>query len=418
MRKRRLQKKTLLSVTLVILIAFPSTLYLWKAEAHGTARLYANPLARVAQVDETYTFDVRLENATQVTVIAFSLSFDTSKLNVTGIKIGNALPGGSLLIGGDPLGYIYDITVVGPMGVPHDVSNKVVVTITVETFDFTGPGGTLVDIWGMSCWDIDLNEFLQGECPYDHQVLITQPVVVGVLGPMAWSEGQGMKEGAEVARDEINEAGGILGRAVKLVYADTLRGLQYPSSSTGAAAATELLNADCDFAIGGYWNSSVYGAREVFMDSQTIFAVTGSSEDNLMNAVTTNYARYKYLFRVAPTNLTMQAQTLWNFTRDILASKLVRIFGALLWPGAPNNQTKVAIVSENLTIWDDMYQKMTNSSIYPNPDVLGPYANVTYSARFGPDKTDFTDILQGVNASGARLIIDLFSTQASTNFVE
>jgi len=413
-----MQKRTLLPTILIILIAFPSTLYLWKVEAYGTARLYASPSTRVAQVDETYTFDVRLENATQVTVIAFSLSFDTSKLNVTKIELGNALPGGFLLIGGGPLGYIYAITVVGPMGVPIDVGNKTAVRITVETCGFTGPEGTLIDLWGMDCWDINMNQFLQGDCPFDHRAVIMRPLVVGVMGPMTWSQGQGMKEGAEVAKEEINGAGGILGMAVKLVYADTLRGSQYPSSSTGTAAARELLNANCDFAIGGYWNSSVYAAREVFMDNGTIFAVTGSFDDNLMNAVNTNYARYKYLFRVAPNNFTMQAQALWNFTRDALASKLVRIFGTCLWPGAPNNQTKVAVISENLTIWDNMHQKMTNSSVYPNPDVLGPYANVTYSARVSPDRTNFTDILLGINASEARLIINLFSTQSSINFVK
>jgi branched-chain amino acid transport system substrate-binding protein len=248
------------------------------------------------------------------------------------------------------------------------------------------------------------------------------PLKIGVLGPMAWIQGQGIKEGAEIARDTINDNGGILvdgiARNIELVFADTLRGQQYPSNATGQAAATDLVSAGCDFVTGGYWSDEVYGAREVLMDNHAVFLISGAPEDRLIDGVESNYDRYKYLFRVAPFNLTTLAGTLWGFERSVLQSKLLPIYGKYLWEGAPNKQVKVAVISENISLWDDMYENMTDPNIYPNTSILGPYANVTYSARVNVDTTDFSTILGGINDSGARLIVHLFSTQASVNFTK
>jgi len=165
--------------------------------------------------------------------------------------------------------------------------------------------------------------------------------------------------------------------------------------------------------IGGYWSEAVSAAREVFMDNKTIFLITGAPDDELIDDVKENYTRYKYLFRAAPVNLTTNAKALWNFTRYILESKLRHLFGG---EGVPDEQVRVAVVSENLTIWDEMHENMTNPAIYPN--VLGPYANVTYSTRVSANQTDFSNVLGNVSANGTRLLIHLFSTQAGINFTE
>jgi branched-chain amino acid transport system substrate-binding protein len=45
-------------------------------------------------------------------------------------------------------------------------------------------------------------------------------IVIGVTGPFSQPRGVSMKAGAELARDEINKAGGIDGRPIELVFAD------------------------------------------------------------------------------------------------------------------------------------------------------------------------------------------------------
>src|SRR6478736_7655001 len=45
-------------------------------------------------------------------------------------------------------------------------------------------------------------------------------IVIGVTGPFSQPRGVSMKAGAELARDEINKAGGIDGKQIELVFAD------------------------------------------------------------------------------------------------------------------------------------------------------------------------------------------------------
>jgi len=231
---------------------------------------------------------------------------------------------------------------------------------------------------------------------------VAAPIKIGVIGPMAWMQGQGMKEGAEIARDEINAGGGILGRNVELVFADTLRGRQHPDAETGATAAIELVNAGCDFVIGGFWSEAIIAAREVFMDYYKIFLITGAAEDELIDGVQENYARYKYLFRVAPVNSTTLYNTFATFLRDyILPEKLARIFGS---------PVKTYIVAESLPWCDGIVAALTGGALGPNATVVGV-------ARPSWLETDFSAILQNVSASGARLLIHLFSAEAGTSFI-
>lgn len=165
--------KKVFLILLILMLVISTLVFLITVKAPTGTNLYASPttktLGLTPPLGETYTFDVILENASDVVTIGFDLSFDTSKVNITNIMIGDALPGGGLLIGywDAAVGYIDDVCV-SVFGVSYDVDNKTVATVTVEALDVTGPGGTVVDILGMSCWDDTLFEFLSGDSPYDH----------------------------------------------------------------------------------------------------------------------------------------------------------------------------------------------------------------------------------------------------------
>src|SRR5690349_1016575 len=45
-------------------------------------------------------------------------------------------------------------------------------------------------------------------------------IVIGVTGPFSQPRGVSMKAAAELARDEINKAGGVGGKQVELIFAD------------------------------------------------------------------------------------------------------------------------------------------------------------------------------------------------------
>ncbi len=85
-------------------------------------------------------------------------------------------------------------------------------------------------------------------------------IKVGWVGPLSppggYAEGALMKQAAELAAEEINAKGGLLGKKVQIVYQDT-RG----QPEEGTAAAERLISQDKVVAITGEFHSSVFLAE-------------------------------------------------------------------------------------------------------------------------------------------------------------
>ena len=86
------------------------------------------------------------------------------------------------------------------------------------------------------------------------------PIKVGWVGPLSppggYAEGALMKQAAEVAADELNAKGGVLGRPIKVIFVDT-RG----KPEEGTAAAERLISQEKVVAITGEFHSSVFLAE-------------------------------------------------------------------------------------------------------------------------------------------------------------
>ena len=124
------------------------------------------------------------------------------------------------------------------------------------------------------------------------------PIVLGVLAPLSGdlaNSGERMKEGFDLAAEEINQAGGILGQPLKMVYADS-KG----NAEVGVTEAKRLIGRESAFAILGAYRSGVAMAvAEVAADSKRIFMVTNAITSDYTGLVGKDAARYKYLFRNA-----------------------------------------------------------------------------------------------------------------------
>ncbi len=127
-------------------------------------------------------------------------------------------------------------------------------------------------------------------------------VKIAILGPMAFVQGEHHWMGAEMARDDINKAGGIAvgGRKllVELVRADSNEMLSVPD----AVSATErvITRERVDFLVGGFRSEAVLAMQEIAMDHKKLFLGVGAAHDELGMRVEKDYNRYKYWFRVAP----------------------------------------------------------------------------------------------------------------------
>jgi len=168
---------------------------------------------------KTYTFDIKIQKKTGVTTIAFSLHFGYP-VNITDIQFNpnNELPGGAGLIGGwDPVtgpgdtGDITDITY-GILGGYWDIDTAVsVIRVTVEVLDFTS--SSVIDIYNMDCYDTILDNFLSGDCPYDHTVMLPPPPPTPPTAEFTWTP-MFPTEGETVSFDASASSGGYDGSQV------------------------------------------------------------------------------------------------------------------------------------------------------------------------------------------------------------
>src|SRR6187549_133888 len=140
-----------------------------------------------------------------------------------------------------------------------------------------------------------------------------QTIKIAILGPMAFVQGEHHWNGAEMARDEINKAGGVNAGGkrmrVELVRADTNEIQSVPDATN---AVERVITRDkVDFLVGGFRSEAVLAMQEVAMDYKKLFLGVGAAHSKLGLNVEQNYERYKYWFRVAPTKDVDLARTLF-----------------------------------------------------------------------------------------------------------
>lgn len=101
------------------------------------------------------------------------------------------------------------------------------------------------------------------------------PVVFGVAGPMEAAYGASMRQGAELARQEINASGGIDGRPLELLVRDDRADPQ-----TAIAIADEFVNHEDVVAVVGHVNSSTtIAAAPVYSDGLPAVATSATSPE-------------------------------------------------------------------------------------------------------------------------------------------
>jgi len=156
-------------------------------------------------------------------------------------------------------------------------------------------------------------------------------IKIGVIGPLETPTGKGIQWSAEMAAEEINSQGGILGKQVKLILGDT----KY-KPEIGAYEYKKLAGEDKVIAVIGTASSNVaLPIMEQMARYKVPFLPTGAASPEITDKVKQNYDKYKYLFRVCHSSVEIA-----DFTSDWFINQLVR----------PNNMKRVAMMIES-AIW-------------------------------------------------------------------
>jgi branched-chain amino acid transport system substrate-binding protein len=222
-----------------------------------------------------------------------------------------------------------------------------------------------------------------------------QTIKIAVLGPMAFVQGENHWAGAEMARDEINKAGGInVGgkrRQIELVRADTNEIQSVPDATN---AIERVITRDkVDFLVGGFRSEAVLAMQEVAMDYKKIFLGCGAADAKLGVNVETNYDRYKYWFRVTPTKAPDLFRTLMAVLGNI--ADQVRTSTKTATP-------KIAIVAEK-AVWTEAIVKGLQATLPKmKMDVVGTWQPSAVA-------TDVTAELSAIERAGADIVFTLLS---------
>jgi branched-chain amino acid transport system substrate-binding protein len=222
-------------------------------------------------------------------------------------------------------------------------------------------------------------------------------IKIGVIGPMQYIQGENHWWGAEMARDEINAAGGVkVGDdtyQIQLIQADS----NEINSITDASAAMEkLITVDkAQYVVGGFRTEAVFPMQEVAMDNKTIFLNCGAATLALQTPVLTDYDRYKYYFRVTPfqsgylvQNVLMEMSMAENIIREQTGIK------------RPLN---CAVVTEGAE-WADAITQIMNNLV---PMKLG--MNLVGTWRPSPTATDVSAEMTAIQAAHADIIGQILS---------
>jgi branched-chain amino acid transport system substrate-binding protein len=140
-----------------------------------------------------------------------------------------------------------------------------------------------------------------------------EAIKIGVLAPLDISVGKGLKNGIEMAAEEINASGGILGKKIELVVADTKL-----KPVIGAYEYTRLASQEKVAAVLGTFSSEEALAVLEQVPKYKVPFLTGSAMPEITEKVKQNYGSLKYVFRVY-----FNSYELADFSSEWLISDLI-----------------------------------------------------------------------------------------------
>jgi branched-chain amino acid transport system substrate-binding protein len=232
-----------------------------------------------------------------------------------------------------------------------------------------------------------------------------ESIKIGVLGPMAFTQGEGHWNGAKMAADEINKAGGVKVGAkklpVELIKVDTNEFLSIPDATNAAEMAVSRYK--IDFAVGGFRTEAVLVMQDILMDAKKVFIGCGAAHPKLCTRVTEDYDRYKYWFRLTPINSKFLGKV------DFI---LLGTVGAIMKKTLGIKKIKVAIIAEKAA-WADPIVAAAEKLL---PKKMG--MEVVGVWRPSPVAKDCTAELSAIQRSGAHIAFTTFSSSVGITFAK
>jgi branched-chain amino acid transport system substrate-binding protein len=222
-----------------------------------------------------------------------------------------------------------------------------------------------------------------------------EPIRIGISGDLDMPGGKAAYQGALLAVEQINSQGGILGRKLTVVAEDN-DGESGADISVSTNALTRLITVDkADYVVASQSTSGLV-QQDICAEHKKIFFSAFSGNVEYTQRVADNYDKYKYFFRIFPSNTTTSAA-------DLVSSVL-----------AVRNYTGFNKVAYLVQDWPSLNQIASglNQSLFKNG------FKVVYGDKVQMTTTDFTSSLAAIENSGAEILVPIFANQASVSLVK
>ena len=224
-----------------------------------------------------------------------------------------------------------------------------------------------------------------------------EEIVIGALGPVGIFVGKGIQYGAQLAVEEINARGGVLGRPIRLEIADTKM-----DPGVGVAAVEDLvITRKAKMLVGLFRSEVVMAVLPTVARLKVPLFIVGSTFPGATQRVAEDYDTYKYIFRPMLNG---------NFLGvNLIEFSTVYLAGWLIAKGLLRNN-RVAIVAEDL-LWVKPLVGLLQQTL---PQVGAEIVD-TYLPAVGT--TDFSPILADIEGKDAAATITIFSDPTMVPFV-
>ncbi|WP_429257463.1 ABC transporter substrate-binding protein [Paraburkholderia sp. GAS334] len=220
-----------------------------------------------------------------------------------------------------------------------------------------------------------------------------RPIRIGVPAAIQLQVGRDAVDAVQMAIDEINTKGGVLGRKLEMVVAD-----ETENPEQGISAIRKLTADDkVDVLIGGYSSGVALAEMPHVAQSKTIYLGIGAASPSITAKVKSDYASYKYFFRVNPVNSIHLAEGLVDFVAGTLKGELA--------------YSRVAIVGENARWAQDIVPTLKTG-------IAAAGIEVRMTELFDAQTTDFSPLFSKARESGAQFMVVLLSHTSSDTFVK
>lgn len=220
-----------------------------------------------------------------------------------------------------------------------------------------------------------------------------KPIRIGVPTAVQLQVGRDTQTAIQMAMDDINAKGGVLGRKLEMVVAD-----ETENPETGINAIKKLTAEEkVDVLIGGYTSGVTLAQLPHIARAKTIYLGVGAASPSITARVRKDYDDYKYIFRVMPINAAHQAKQMTEYVSDFVGGEL--------------GIKKIAIVGENAKWVQDLAPILRKGATAAGVDVA-------LMELFDAQTADFSPLFSKIRNSGAGYIVVILSHASSDVFAK